>query len=476
MAAPTFFWHDYETFGRSARLDRPAQFAGVRTNLELEQLADPVMVHCHPPADVLPDPEACLLTGIAPQRCQALGVPEHRFADEVERHLALPSTIGAGFNSIAFDDEFTRFLFWRNLIDPYAREWRKGCGRWDLLGVVRCAYALRPEGISWPTVEGRPTFRLQELSAANGLVHDSAHDALSDVRATLALARLIKEAQPRLWEFCLKLRDRTFVQSQLEHDRPAIHVSARYPVERGCLAVIWPLANHPHKGHEVIVWDLTHDPAELLTLSADEMRARLFIRHEDLPPGRTRLPLSTVHKKKSPVVVGNLSTLRPHQAARWGIDMDTALRHAEVAQQVGARLSGIWTDVFARPPGEPADVDEALYTGFLCDEDRRALQHLRSIPAEALARERRPFVDGRLEELVFRYRARNHPQTLDADEQDRWQAHRRARLVGGAHGARTLASFIDEVARLRASADARADAILNELAAWGAQMDRSLSP
>ena len=199
MAETTFFWHDYETFGRDPRRDRPAQFAGVRTDAALNEVDAPVMAYCQPAPDYLPDPESCLLTGILPQQCLDQGEPEHAFAARIERELARAGTIGVGYNSIRFDDEFTRFLFWRNLVDPYAREWRDGCGRWDLLDVVRAAWALRPDGIHWPTGDdGRPTFRLERLSAVNGLAHEAAHDALSDVRATIALARLVKARQPRL--------------------------------------------------------------------------------------------------------------------------------------------------------------------------------------------------------------------------------------------------------------------------------------
>ena len=207
MADFSFFWHDYETFGREPRRDAPAQFAGLRTDAELREIDEPVMLHCQPPLDRLPDPESCLLTGILPQHCQAHGLPEHAFAAEVERQLARPGTVGVGWNTLRFDDEVTRFLFWRNLIDPYAREFQNDCGRWDLLDTVRCAWSLRPEGIEWPlNDEGRPSFRLEHLSAANGLAHEAAHDALSDVRATLALARLVKARKPRLWDFCLRLR------------------------------------------------------------------------------------------------------------------------------------------------------------------------------------------------------------------------------------------------------------------------------
>src|SRR5574343_1838216 len=222
----TFLWHDYETFGARPRLDRPAQFAAIRTHADLNEIGEPAMLYCQPAPDYLPDPESCLITGITPQVCLEQGVPEHTFAARIEAELAQPGTIGVGYNTIRFDDEVTRHLFWRNLMDPYAREWQNGCGRWDLLDVVRCTWALRPEGIQWHSHDdGRPYFKLEHLSAANGLAHEAAHDALSDVRATIALARLIRERQPRLWDFCLRLRSNQAVLAEIGVGKPFLHVS-----------------------------------------------------------------------------------------------------------------------------------------------------------------------------------------------------------------------------------------------------------
>lgn len=476
MATPatTFFWHDYETFGRVPRRDRPSQFAGVRTDAELNEIGAPVMHFCQPAPDFLPDPEAVLLTGILPQQALAEGLPEYQFAALIERELARDGTIGVGYNSIRFDDEVTRFLFWRNLIDPYAREWQNGCGRWDLLDVVRCCWALRPEGIVWPThqageMAGRPSFKLEHLTAANGLAHEAAHDALSDVRATIALARLIKRRQPRLWDFCLKLRKKDAVTAEIGAGRPFVHMSGMYPVERGCLAVVWPLAPHPTNKNEVIVWDLAQDPRELATLDAETVRRRMFTRQDELTAagqGEQRLPIKTLHINKSPIVIGNLRTLGD-AATRWALDVDTALRHAEHAAALGRTLDGLWAQVFQRPEAPAPDVDEDLYGGFVGNDDRRTLQRLRELKPEQLAAKRTAFHDGRLEELVFRYRARNFPETLGDEERARWELHRAERLHHGTGGAATLAAWFERIDSLAEQAtevgDERGQALLEAL-------------
>jgi len=467
MSKPTFFWHDYETFGRVPRRDRPAQFAGVRTDAELQEIDDPVCWYCRPAPDYLPDPESVLLTGITPQRALAEGLPEQEFAARIEAQLAREGTVGVGYNSIRFDDEVTRHLLWRNLYDPYAREWANGCGRWDLLDVVRLTWALRPEGFVWPDGDdGRPSFRLERLAAANGLAQGTAHEALADVRATLALARQLKLRQPRLWEFASKLRRKEAVRAEIGEGRPFVHLSGRYPLERGCLAIVWPLAPHPINKNELIVWDLAHDPAELETLDADAARTRLYTRSDELRDGQTRLPIKTIHVNKSPIVISNLKVLGD-APARFGIDVAAALRHAERARRLPPR-DAVWAALFARPAtGAAVDVDEDLYGGFVGNDDRRQLERLRALAPEALAGKRPGFADARLDELLFRYRARNFAHTLDADEQGRWDALRAQRLHHGAGGGLTLAAFFERIDELAESADDREQDLLEALYDYG---------
>ena len=473
----SFLWHDYETFGVVPRRDRPAQFAGVRTDADLNEIDAPVTLYCQPAPDSLPDPESCLLTGITPQVCAERGVPEHAFAAAIEAQLARPGTVGVGYNSIRFDDEVTRFLFWRNLIDPYAREWQNQCGRWDLLDVVRCAYALRPDGIQWPKHDdGRPSFKLEHLTAANGLAHEAAHDALSDVRATIALARLVKDRQPKLWDFCLKLRKKDAVIDEMANaqkaGQPFLHVSGMYPPDRGCIALVWPLSPHPTNKNEVIVWDLADDPGVLRALNADTIRQRMFSRADALPEGVTRLPIKTIHLNKSPVVIANLKTLSPEMAARWGLDVDQARRHAEAAGRQVALLAGLWPEVFERPAPETApDVDEDLYGGFVGNDDRRLLQRLRTLDPQALAEQRPAFSDARLGELLFRYRARNFPDTLSDAEQQQWHEHRVHRLHDGVGGGLTLEAFFERIDQLSSQFEDSADELSQDI--LGALVDHA---
>ena len=465
MSDYSFLWHDYETFGAQARRDRPAQFAAIRTDSELNEIGEPIMLYCQPANDFLPEPEACLITGITPQMCLERGIPEYQFAAKIEQEFSLTGTIGVGYNTIRFDDEITRFMFWRNLIDPYAREWQNNCGRWDILDVVRTTFALRPDGITWPTnAEGRPSFKLEHLSAANGLSHESAHDALSDVRATIALAKLIKDKQPKLFEFCLSLRKKERVAAEigLPNKKIFLHVSGMIPVERGCITAVWPLAVHPQNKNEVIVWDLQYDPSELFSLDAATIQQRMFSKAVALPEGMTRLPIKSIHLNKSPIVISNLKTLSAERAAHWGVGMQQIHANAEIAANA-PDMAKVWHEIFSRPSDNKLDVDEDLYGGFIGNNDRRLLNDLRSMNGEQLKKTQAVFQDPRLYELLFRFRARNFPKSLTQDEQQKWDQHRAAKLHDGTAKALTIETFFERIDKLSETASTRDEDILGAL-------------
>ena len=253
-------------------------------------------------------------------------------------------------------------------------------------------------------------------------------------------------------------------------NRPFLHVSGMFAPERGCLAIVWPLAFHPTNKNELIVWDLAADPAELFELRPEQIRERMFTRAENLPEGTTRLPIKTIHINKSPIVVGKLATLSAPMAERWGIDVDAALNRAGLLQSRGSMLAGLWPEVFERPATGRVDVDEDLYGGFVGNTDRSRLDKLRAMDGGRLAEQRSGFDDERLEELVFRYRARNFPESLDEADRERWQQHCAARLHEGAGGALTLEAFFERIDTLAETADERGSAILESLYDYAEQI------
>jgi exodeoxyribonuclease-1 len=382
---------------------------------------------------------------------------------------------------LRFDDEFVRFGLYRDFHDPYEREWRGGNSRWDLLDALRLMHALRPEGIAWRQREdgSGTSFRLEHLAEDNGLRIGDAHEALSDVRATIGLARLFRKAQPRLWDYALKLRDKRFAASLLDPVAmaPLLHVSQRYPASRMSAAPVVPLARHPRIDGRMIVFDLASDPGALLELDAEAIAARLYLRRDQLGEGEERIALKEVHFNKCPALVA-WDHLRPADFERLGIDPAELESRAARLRAAGPALAEKLRQVYAAEADRsPADVDAALDDGFIGDGDRRLFPQVRSTPPEALGLANFAFRDPRLPELLFRYRARNWPATLSAAERERWDRYRRERLLADSGlSESTLPAYAAEIERLRGehAGDPAKLALLDKLAAWGRDIEASL--
>ncbi|MEA5669240.1 exodeoxyribonuclease I [Stenotrophomonas sp. MH1] len=479
--ADSFLFYDLETFGQDPRRTRIAQFAAVRTDPQLRVIDEPVSFYVKPADDLLPSPIATLITGITPQHALAEGVSEAEAFARIQELMARPKTCTLGYNTLRFDDEFVRYGLFRNFHDPYEREWRSGNSRWDLLDMLRLVHALRPEGIQWPTREdGATSFKLEHLALANDVREGDAHEALSDVYATIGMARRFQQAQPRMWEYALRLRDKRFVASLLDvvAMQPVLHISMRYPASRLCAAPVLPLAHHPHINNRVIVFDLEGDVDALMDLSVEEITQRLYTRAADLPEGQQRVPLKEVHLNKVPALVA-WNHLRAPDFQRLAIDPAEVEAKAERLRATGPALAEKARQVFARERGQegPVDADASLYDGFLAEGDKGLLSKVRTAPPEALQALEQRFRDPRLPELLFRYRARNHPQSLDATARSRWDAYRRQRLLDvPGLSEQTLPAYFAQITALRSEhQDNPASlALLDALDQWGNDLQTTL--
>ena len=479
--AASFLFYDLETFGTDPRRTRIAQFAAIRTDADLKQIDEPWDFLVRPADDLLPSPIATLITGIAPQRALREGLTEADAFARIFEAMSAPETCSLGYNSLRFDDEFVRHGLFRHFYDPYEREWRGGNSRWDLLDVMRLAHALRPEGIVWPLREdGAPSFKLEYLAEANGVREGDAHEALSDVRALIGMARKLKSAQPKLWDYTLKLRDKKFAARMLDTVAmtPVLHVSQRFPASRLCAAAVAPLIRHPKIDNRIVVFDLHESPEALLTLEADEIADRLYTPAADLPPGEARIPLKEVHLNRSPMLI-EWAHLRDADFERLQIDPALAEARIEQLRAAGPALAEKIRRIYAGRAGyEPSDADASLYDGFLLDGDKRKFPEVRSTPPTALGQRDFAFQDARLPELLFRYRARNWPETLSTVEAERWRDYRRLRLRED----RGLSEFTFEshraeidALRLARADDGQAQALLDQLQAWAQTLETDLT-
>ena len=441
----SFYWYDLETSGTHPASDRIVQFAGQRTDLDLNGVDEPYTTFVRLAPDVLPSPEACLVTGLTPQRVNSDGVDEWQALRAVDLHLREPGTCVVGYNNLRFDDDFLRYGFYRNLMDPYAREWQNGNSRWDLIDLARAACALRPDGIDWPRDDGVVTFRLDRLSAANGIRQDDPHNALSDVEATIGLARLLKTAQPKLWQYSFERRIRRAASALLLPlgERLCLHVSERYANERYCAAPVVSVAVHPEVGNRIIVADLSRDVDVLIECDADQLRRRIFDR--DLAEGEQRPPVKEVVVNRCPFVAP-VNVVRPVDAGRLGFDFEQVERRRRALAKtpdLAAKVGQAYRR--EQPAAHLDDAEFALYDGFIDDADKAAMDRLHKALADNAPWPQFSPQDARLHVLAERLKARLRPGELDVHEATNWRDHIRRCLAEGFGRRPSLADFRAEI-------------------------------
>lgn len=495
MDEKTFFFYDLETSGLSPRDDRIMQFAGIRTNLDLEPVGEPVNLLVQLPEDTLPSPDALMVTKITPQQTRMDGLSEPEFCKYVYEEIFTPGTIAVGYNSVRFDDEFMRFCFWRNFYEPYEWQWKDGRSRWDLLDVVRMTRALRPEGIEWPfqplkrmnretgvreEVLGDdgspimvPTNRLELITKLNGIEHAHAHDALSDVEALISVTRLIREKQPKLYKYLLAMRDKKRVAALVNLDKPEpfVYSCGEYPSEFGKTSVAIPICAGRRPG-SILVYDLRYDVEELERKDASSEPVRRTARTGASEPrggGRER----SVSREATffPIVKELALNKCPAVAPLGVLDVDDGWSRIGLSREaVEANLAKLRahpefvkrvSDAAAEQPDfdEPVDVEATLYDGFLSDSDRTRVEAVRNTEPKKLAGFSPGFSDKRLAELLVHYKGRNFPDSLSDAEVAKYAKYRIARLNRQAPG------FMKAVSRLQSSGDAD-EFILEELGLW----------
>jgi exodeoxyribonuclease-1 len=460
--AQTFFFYDLETSGLSARDDRIMQFAGQRTDMNLKPIGEPHNILVKLNDDTLPSPDAIMVTNITPQSTIADGYTEAEFAKLLMNEVFTPDTIAVGFNNIRFDDEFIRHLFWRNFYDPYEWSWKEGRSRWDLLDVVRMTRALRPEGIEWPFVDGKESNRLELLTKLNGIDHLKAHDALSDVEALISVTKLIKEKQPQLYEYLLKIRDKNEVKKlvNLDDKQPFVYVSGRYDGEFHKATVAFPLTSG--RNGNVIVYDLRHDPSTFVGLSQNELEKRIFAKWEERKADDfVQIPIKELQYNRAPAVapLGVLAQSDGWNRISLSEEIITENRNkllsnpgfAENIRSIFEKKSD-----FIKSP----DPEAQLYDGFVADVDAMRIEKVRNADGQQLADLHPEFVDERLPDLLLHYKARNYPSSLAEDEVILWESWRSARIK------RQLPAFVGRLQDLSKTADENKLFVLQELQLW----------
>jgi exodeoxyribonuclease I len=474
--AASFFFYDLETTGIDKPNARIMQFAGQRTDMDLNPIGDPVNIIVKLTPDVVPEPEAILVTGLTPQQSLADGVTEAEFLKIFFRDVVKPDTIFLGFNSVRFDDEFMRYTLYRNFYDPYEWEWCNGCSRWDLLDMIRMTRALRPDGINWPfTPEGKAVNRLELLTAANGIEHVGAHNALSDVNASIAVARLIRGKHPKLFEYLLENRDKQKVRAIVDAGKPFVYTSGRYPSDALHTTLAVKLADQPF--HSVLVYDLRHDPEPFFDMSDTEL-AEAYRWSDD--PDHARLPVKSLKCNRCPAIAPDAVAADKSVQERLRFSYAAAMANyrklqarPEFVDRVleAARIIDQEREALLAPDGTIDDaltVDCRLYGAFTPKSDKFHMRTVLDCEPHQLADVSNKFSDGRLNTLLPLYKARNYSAQLDDEERAAWDTFCRKRLLDGGQNSR-LARYFKRLQELSSDPDLsdRNRYLLEELQLYG---------
>ncbi len=465
----TFYWYDYETFGAYPQWSRIAQIAGVRTDTELNEIDSPLNYYCRPQADILPDPASCLVHGISPIVAQEKGIAECELAHRVYAQLNRPDTCAVGYNSMRFDHEITRHLFYRNFYNPYRHEINP-CSRWDVIDMFRMTYALRPDGLQWAlNEEGQPSFRLLDLAHANGINYH-AHDALADVRATIALVRLLKEKQLRLFDHALSLRNRQGVCKFISPAQPRVlHFDYYYPKEEACATMLLYLMQHPTIKNQYITYDLRQDPELLLTSSVEECRAILFSSPQSEISPR-HLGLKVIKLNQSPMLAPEQYCQDEQILKRLNLSYDECCVKSDKLMSI-KKLTEKVQAIYQHLYPEKNDPDLMLYSSLGWSyQDQRALKKIRAASADELRTAQWQFEDQRLPEMLFRYRARNFPQSLSDSEAQRWRQDCAQRITKPPYDkAVNLEQYLSQIETMQKTASVDEHNILNDLRSYAQQ-------
>lgn len=411
------------------------QFAGQRTDMNLKPIGEPYNYLIKLSEDVVPEPDAVLITGITPQATWRDGITEAEFFKIFYNDIVESGTIFVGFNTIRFDDEFMRYGLYRNFYDPYEWQWKDDNSRWDILDVVRMTRALRPEGIEWPFAsDGKPSNRLELLTSLNKLGHESAHDALSDVHATIAVANMVKQKQPKLFDYLLSMRQKKQIEPYIQNAESFVYVSGQYNADYEKLTIACAIGPHPKKGGS-FVFDLRHDPSKYADLSPEQL-AEIWRWNPDA--SADRLPVKTLQYNRCPAVAP-IGVLRDEDKKRLAVNLDEIKNNQATLKKYPKFYDNLKkaSEILEKSHEQSSlvvssqDVDSKLYDGFLPDNDKKLFSDIHSSSAEKLNNYLPKLSDLRLKTLLPLYKARNFPSALSDEERAIWEVHKNQKISVG---------------------------------------------
>jgi exodeoxyribonuclease I len=407
-----FAFFDLETTGISPAFDHPLQFAAILTDAEFREI-ERVDLRCRLAPHLIPSPQALAVTGVRPHQLLDPVLPSlFEFAQELTSLVSRWSpAIWTGFNSIRFDEEMLRQMFYQNLQAEIFATQLNGNTRFDIMTAVFAAFHRHPDLFNWPVDEtGKVRFKLDRLAPLNGFEGHNAHDALGDVEATIHIARLIAQRAPSLWVELLASRDKAHVQARLEQFAP-LELVGRFgggPPQGiiGCLC-----GSARQNPNQAFFFDVdAADPGDLIRATAEDLSAAI-----EAQPSLIRF----IAVNKVPLLL-DPGSVTDEQRRRVRLIAEAP----EFRERVAAAMA---TRKVHTPAPELPPVEKQIFSGFYSWSDKALLKEFQSADWRRRQEIVASFEDARLRQLGRRLVAFYAPMLLSLEERRQffvWRAER----------------------------------------------------
>ena len=437
-------FYDTETTGTKVYFDQILQFAAILTDNDLNEI-ERFEIRSRLLPNVVAGPGAMRLTGVSVDQLHDPALPSHyEMVCRIRRKLLeWQASLFIGHNSLRFDEVLLRSAFYKNLLPPYLTN-SAGNGRIDTLSMLQWAHKYEPDVIEIPTrPDGRPIFKLDQLAPANGYNQAHAHDAMSDVEATIHMAHLMRNNAPDTWSRAMRFSNKSNVLDFCEGEM--VFGLTEYYFRDYYSFLLHQVGHNPHDRSEIVAFDLYHDPADFVGLSSEALR-----RHLNASPKLLR----RVRANALPGLI-DADEAHPHTQVS-NLPLEMLEERAEVLEG-NETLRGqlLLAYMQAKPQYEDSvHVEENIYSGFASTQDNERMDAFHEGEWSERAAIVCEFDDPRFRDLGEQLIYFEAPQVLATERRQWWEERTARRLLGTGEpcDALTLPQALQEVNDLLAVA------------------------
>lgn len=399
----SFIFYDTETTGTHTAFDQILQFAAIYTDEELNEI-ERFEIRCRLLPNIVPSPGAMRVTRLKVSQLTDTTLPSHyEMMCSIRQKLLewSPSTF-LGYNTIKFDENLLRQAFYQTLHPLYLTN-TLGNSRTDIMRIAQAASVYAPGALVIPNnADGKPNYKLDRLAPANGFEHEDAHEALSDVEATLHIAKLILKRSPDVWSAFMRFSTKAAVADYASNEQAFCLTEFYYGDAYSWLVA--PLGASAMNSSEFYVYNLGVDPNSLSSLKNTELIARL----NTLPK-----PVRTIRTNAAPMIFSLDDA--PHSASGKSLSQEELDRRVSILEAdlaLKKRLITVFEQTKQEWPASP-HVEEQIYNGFYQRDDEELREAFHTVDWTKRKELVERFEDQRLKKLGSQLIYAEQPEVLD---------------------------------------------------------------